>query len=204
MRRFVDWVQTAALALGAPGLFLAAAADSSFISLPEVVDILLVWMVTQHKSRMVLYASSATLGSVVGCLMLYWVGRKGDQFIARRFSAERVERTLGAFRRYGLMAVLIPSLLPPPMPFKVFVLLAGVAGISTPRFAMAIAIGRGIRYFGEGLLAAWYGERALQFLDTNGRTISLVLVAALAVGLAGWVLWSKMRPSVDGKLGARP
>ena len=71
MRKLVDWIQAAALALGAPGLFLAAVADSSFISLPEVVDILLIWMVTQHKSRMLLYASSATLGSVVGCLLLY-------------------------------------------------------------------------------------------------------------------------------------
>ena len=140
MHKFVDWVQALALGLGAPGLFLAAIADSSFLSLPEVVDILLIWMTTQHKSRMILYATSATLGSIIGCLILYTVGRKGDQFIARRFSADRMERALGAFRRYGLMAVLIPSLLPPPMPFKIFVLLAGAAGISTPRFVVAIAL----------------------------------------------------------------
>ena len=204
MRRLVAWIQSAALALGAPGLFLAAAADSSFISLPEIVDILLIWMVTQHKSRMLLYASSATLGSVVGCLLLYTVGRKGDQFIARRFSAKRVERTLGVFRRYGLMAVLIPSLLPPPMPFKIFVLLAGVAGISTGRFAMAIVIGRGVRYFGEGLLAVWYGDRALQFLGSNGRSISLVLVVLLAVGFAGYMLWNRTRGAVNGKLPSTP
>lgn len=202
MRRLVDWARTAALALGAPGLFLAAAADSSFISLPEVVDILLVWMVTQHKSRMMLYAASATLGSVVGCLMLYGVGRKGDQFIAKRFSAARVERTLGVFRRFGLMAVLIPSLLPPPMPFKIFVLLAGAAGIGTGRFALAIAIGRGIRYFGEGLLAVWYGDRALQFLDANGRTVSLSVAVLMTAGLAGYLLWQKTRTMGNGKLGS--
>lgn len=200
MRKLVDWVQAGALALGAPGLFFAAVADSSFISLPEVVDILLIWMVTQHKSRMLLYASSATLGSVVGCLLLYGVGRKGDQFIARRFSTERVERTLSVFRRYGLMAVLIPSLLPPPMPFKIFVLLAGVAGISTGRFAVAITIGRGIRYFGEAMLAVRYGDQALQFLESNGRTFSLVLVALLTVGFGAYLLWRKTRTSVDGKL----
>ena len=200
MRRLVDWIQAAALAMGAPGLFLAATADSSFLSLPEIVDLLLIWMVTQHKSRMPLYAASATLGSIVGCLLLYTVGRKGDQFIARRFSAARVERTLGVFRRYGLMAVLIPSLLPPPMPFKIFVLLAGVAGISTGRFAVAIAIGRGVRYFGEGLLAVWYGDRALQFLASNGRSISLVLVVLLAVGFGGYLLWARTRGAVNGKL----
>jgi membrane protein YqaA with SNARE-associated domain len=193
MRKFVDWIQALALGLGAPGLFLAAIADSSFVSLPEAVDILLIWMTTQHKSRMLLYASSATLGSVVGCLLLYAVGRKGDQFIMRRFSADRVERALGAFRRFGLMAVLIPSLLPPPMPFKIFVLLAGAAGISTGRFVLAIAIGRGIRYFGEGLLAVWYGDMAMEFLRANGRTVSLSLAALLGAALAGYLLWQKTR-----------
>lgn len=191
MHKFVDWVQALALGLGAPGLFLAAIADSSFLSLPEVVDILLIWMVTQHKSRVIVYATAATIGSICGCLLLYGVGRKGDQFIARRFSAERVERALSAFRRYGIMAVLIPSLLPPPMPFKIFVLLAGAAGISTGRFVAAIAIGRGIRYFGEATLAVWYGDRAMVFLQENGQTVSLSLAILLAVGLAGYLLWQK-------------
>lgn len=193
MRHFVDWVQALALGLGAPGLFLAAIADSSFLSLPEVVDILLIWMTTQHKHRVILYATSATLGSVLGCLLLYMVGRKGDQFIARRFSAERMERALAAFRRYGLMAVLIPSLLPPPMPFKIFVLLAGAAGISTGRFVMAIALGRGIRYFAEALLAVEYGDQAMIFLNENGRAVSLSLAIVCAAGLGGYLLWQKSR-----------
>lgn len=193
MRHFVDWVQALALGLGAPGLFLAAIADSSFLSLPEVVDILLIWMTTQNKHRMILYAASATLGSVIGCLLLYTVGRKGDQFIARRFSAERMERGLAAFRRYGLMAVLIPSLLPPPMPFKIFVLLAGAAGISTGRFVMAIAIGRGIRYFAEALLAVEYGDQAMIFLNENGRVVSLSLAVVCAAGLGGYLLWQRSR-----------
>jgi membrane protein YqaA with SNARE-associated domain len=195
MRGFVDWVQALALGLGAPGLFLAAIADSSFLSLPEIVDILLIWMTTQHKSRMVLYATSATLGSVAGCLLLYSVGRRGDQFIQRRFSAARVERALGAFRRYGVMAVLIPSLLPPPMPFKIFVLLAGAAGIRTSRFIVAIVIGRGIRYFSEGLLAVWYGDQAMRFLEANGRVVSMSLAILCAVGLGGYLLWQKTRRS---------
>lgn len=191
MRRFVNWIEAVALGLGAPGLFLAAIADSSFLSLPEVVDILLIFMVTQHKSRVLLYATSATLGSIVGCLLLYGVGRKGDQFIMRRFNAQRVERTLAAFRRYGIMAVLIPSLLPPPAPFKIFVLLSGAAGISTGRFVVAIAIGRGIRYFGEAALAFWYGDAALAFLRANGRVVSLSIAILCAAGLAGYLLWKK-------------
>jgi membrane protein YqaA with SNARE-associated domain len=195
MEKFVGWIQSVALGLGAPGLFLVALCDSSFISLPEVVDILLVWMVTQHRSRVLVYSASATIGSVLGCLSLYYVGRKGDQFIQRRVSAQRVERALGSFRRFGVMAVLIPSMLPPPAPLKIFVLLAGAAGITTSRFVVAMLIGRGIRYLGEGLLAYWYGEAALAFLKNNGRTVSISLTMLLLIALAGYLLWQKTRAS---------
>jgi membrane protein YqaA with SNARE-associated domain len=193
MQKAVGWIRSVALGLGAPGLFLAALGDSSFVSLPEVVDLLLVFMVTQHKARGILYASSATVGSVIGSLALYWVGRKGDQFVMRRFSPRRVEKAFASFRRFGLMAVLIPSLLPPPAPLKVFVLLAGAAGISTGRFVLAMSIGRGIRYFGEAWLAYLYGDAALAFMHENGREFSLGLVIVLAAGTIGFVLWRKLR-----------
>jgi len=191
MGRFADWIQSFALALGGPGLFIVGFLDSSFLSLPEINDLLLIWMVTQHKSRMPYYAASSTLGSVAGCLVLYYVGRKSEEWVARRFSAARMERAMKTFQRYGVMAVLIPSLLPPPAPFKVFVLLSGIAGISVTRFAAAIAIGRGIRYFGEGLLALWYGDRAIEFIRANGRPVALSLVALLAIATAAYVLRMK-------------
>ena len=180
------------MSLGAPGIFIVAFLDSSFISLPEINDILIVWMVTRHKERMVAYAGAATLGSLAGCLTLYYIGRKGGEaFIRKRFSGPAIDRGLATFRRYGVMAVLIPALLPPPAPFKIFVLLAGIAGIGTSKFATAIAIGRGIRYFGEGLLAVWYGDQALEFIQAHGRTVSIVLVVLLAVGLAFYLWWHK-------------
>jgi membrane protein YqaA with SNARE-associated domain len=192
MRRFVDWLQATALSFGAPGLFVVAFLDSSFLSLPEINDLLLIWMVTQHPERMTLYAAAATLGSLVGCLTLYYIGRKGgDVFVRKRFSSQSVDRAVATFQRYGVMAVLIPSLLPPPAPFKIFVLLSGVAGIGVMRFTLAILIGRGIRYFGEGWLALRYGNQAIAFLRTHGRTISLALVALLVVGFAAYVLWRK-------------
>jgi len=193
MGRFVDRIQTLALGLGGPGLFLVAILDSSFLSLPEVVDLLLIYMITEHKSRYIYYATSATLGSIIGCLALYSVGRKGDAWITRRFSAARVEKTMATFQRYGIMAVLIPSLLPPPAPFKIFVLLAGVAGISVPRFVIAITIGRGIRYFGEGLLALYYGDRAMDFMRENARVVAFWMVGLLVAGLAAYVLVKKLR-----------
>jgi membrane protein YqaA with SNARE-associated domain len=202
MGRVVAWVQTLAVAMGAPGLFAVAFLDSSILSLPEIADLLVVWMVVQHKERLVLYACFATLGSVAGCLLLYYIGRKGgDALVRKRFRSDRVDQTLASFQRHGVMTVLIPSILPPPAPFKIFVLLAGVARIGVGEFATAIAIGRGARYFGEGLLAVWYGDRAMAFIRDNGRAASLWMVATVAVAFLGYILWDQAsrsrRPRTD-------
>jgi membrane protein YqaA with SNARE-associated domain len=194
MERFADWLQSTALALGAPGLFVIAFLDSSFLSLPEINDVLLVWMVTQHKERFVLYATAATLGSLAGCLTLYFLGRKGGEgFVRRRFKGTTVDRAISTVQRYGVIAVVIMSLLPPPAPFKAFVLLSGVAGITAGKFASAILIGRGMRYFGEGALAVRYGDQTIEFLHAHGRTVSLSLVAVCVIGLGGWIPYSRRR-----------
>jgi membrane protein YqaA with SNARE-associated domain len=190
-----------ALALGAPGIFLVAFLDSSILSLPEIADLLVIWMVANNKSRIVIYVVSATVGSLLGCLLLYGLGKKGGAaFVHRRFSSTNVERALGAFRRHGVMAVLIPAILPPPAPFKIFVLLAGIADISIARFATAILIGRGFRYAVEGVLALWYGERAMTFIRENGTPVALVLVAVLAVGFVVYLRVTRARPPSLDKL----
>jgi len=190
-----------AMALGAPGIFLVAFLDSSILSLPEVADLLVIWMVTNNKSRIVIYVVSATLGSLLGCLLLYGIGKKGGAgFVHRRFGSTNVERALEAFRRHGIMAVLIPSILPPPAPFKIFVLLAGLADISVARFSTAIPIGRGLRYTVEGLLALWYGERAIAFIRQNGTTIALAAVIIIAAGFLVYLRLSRSRPPAVDKL----
>jgi membrane protein YqaA with SNARE-associated domain len=194
MHRLVAWVQASAVALGGPGLFLIAFLDSSFLSFPEVVDLLIIWLVTAHKERMLYYALLPTLGSMAGCFALYLVGRKGGEaFLRRRFSESHVDRALAIFRKYGLLAVAVPSLLPPPVPFKPFVLAAGVAGVRPFDFLLAVGLGRGVRYFGEALLAVWYGERAAQFVRDNARPVSLgIAMTVLIVGL-GWIWFSRRR-----------
>jgi membrane protein YqaA with SNARE-associated domain len=192
MGRFVDRIQAFALALGGPGLFLTAFLDSSFLSLPEINDLLLIYMVTQHKSLMLYYASCVTLGSIAGCLVMYYIGRSSDKLV-RKMGEARVERAKARIQRWGVMAILVPSLLPPPAPFKIFVLLAGVAGISVGRFVFAVAVGRGIRYFGEGILALYYGDQAIAFIHDNGRAISLGLVAVMALGIAAYVVAQRLR-----------
>ena len=192
MGKIVEWAQGFALALGAPGLFVVAILDSSILTLPEINDILVVLLVTRHKARLALYAGAATAGSIVGSLVLFTIGRKGGEAVLqKRFSVERSNRARAFIQKYGVMAIIIPSLLPPPMPFKMFVLLAGVARLPVSRFITAVAIGRGTRYFGEGLLALRYGDQTLAFLHAHSWTVALVLTIALAVGLAVYVLASR-------------
>jgi membrane protein YqaA with SNARE-associated domain len=198
MHRLVAWVQASAVALGGPGLFLIAFLDSSFLSFPEVVDLLIIWLVTAHKHRVLYYALMPTLGSVAGCFALYLVGRKGGEaFLRRRFSERHVDRALTVFRKYGVLAVAVPALLPPPVPFKPFVLAAGVAGVRPVDFLIAVSIGRGVRYFGEAFLALWYGERAAQFVRDNARPVSLALAMTVLVIGVGWIWYRRVRES-DG------
>ena len=183
MSKVVAAVQSFAVALGAPGLFLVALLDSSLISLPQVPDLLLVWMVSRQPSMWLVYAFMATAGSVAGCVAMYLLARKGGERLLRKMVSEaRMARARTTFQRWGLLAVLVPSILPPPAPFKVFVLLAGVVQIPLWQFATAIALGRGFRYTGEALLARWYGQQAMTFLDENLRPVSLGLAALLVLG----------------------
>jgi membrane protein YqaA with SNARE-associated domain len=200
MKAFIAWIESVALALGGPGLFIIAFLDSSFLSLPEINDLLLVLMVTKHPSLMPYYATMVVFGSITGCLVMYYVGLKGGEVLLRkRFKASAVDRTMGLMQRYGVLVVLIPSLLPPPAPFKIFVILSGVARIPLWRFITAIAIGRGLRYFGEGLLAVWYGELAMKYIEENGREVSLWVVGGLGGVLLLYVLWRRLKRRAGGQ-----
>lgn len=170
-----------ATGLGGVGLMVIAILDSSFLSFPQVNDVLLIVLSTKYPERMVYYAALTTIGSVIGCFMLFAVARRGGEvFLRKRLRGAHVDRALRLYQRFGLLAVVVPALLPPPVPFKVFVLLAGAADVAPWRFGLAVAIGRGIRYFGQGYLAVVYGEHALVLVQTYGPEFGIG-VAVLAV-----------------------
>ena len=190
--RIVTWVQAFAIGIGGPGLFLVAFLDSSFLSLPEINDLLVVMLVIEHKARMPYYALMATLGSVTGCLVLYWIGRTGGEALVRqRFGGPRMARALAMSKRYGVLAIAVPAILPPPAPFKIFVLLAGVAAVPVWQFATTIALARGFRYFMVGVLSVRYGDEAIAFIQANGRVVSLVLVGLIVAGGLAWIIWRR-------------
>ena len=194
MKQILAAIQGAAVAMGGPGLFVIGFLDSSFLSFPEVNDLLLVGMVMEHPHRLPFYASMATLGSVCGCLALYLVARKGgEKFLRKRFKEHHVERGLRMFQKYGLLMLVVPALLPPPAPFKIFVLMAGVAAIPLWQFVTAIAIARGVRYFGEGILAVYYGDQAVAFLHDHAKEVGLALAGTALVVGGAWIAWRRRK-----------
>jgi len=177
------WLRNALLPYGGFGLMALAMCDSSFLSLPEVNDVLLMTFSINEPEAMVKFALLTTMGSVIGCALLYAVGRKGGEaFLRRSIADERLARVQRWYQRHGMLAVIVPSLLPPPTPFKIFVLSAGTFGISWPKFLTAVVIGRGIRYFSEGLLAVVYGPAAIRFVQDNYGMVGIGLALLIVAG----------------------
>jgi membrane protein YqaA with SNARE-associated domain len=192
VRSFITWLHGVALLLGGPGLFVVAFLDSSFVSLPQINDVLVVLMVTEHKSRMLYYALMATLGSVAGCYVIYYLAEKGGEaFLRKRLRAGHVDRALALYRRHGLLALMVPALLPPPAPFKLFVLAAGVANVRPLQFVVAIAVARGARYLALGVLAIYFGDAAIRLMETHGRVVALWVVGLILLAAALW--WLRTR-----------
>ncbi|MCL4811570.1 MAG: VTT domain-containing protein [Vicinamibacteraceae bacterium] len=193
MQPFISWLEAVGLSWGAPGLLLISYIDASFFSLPQVNDLLIFWLTLRQPAMMPVYATMATLGSVAGCWTIYALAKKGGEaFVRKRVHERHVERGLALFRRWGLLAILIPSMLPPPTPFKLFILLAGVAGVSTAKLVAAVAIGRGLRYFAVGLLTLYYGEAALLYLAKHATRVGVVIVVLLVAGALLWWWWTKL------------
>jgi len=196
VRALISSIYAFALGLGAPGLFVAAFLDSSFISLPQINDLLVVLMVTRDKPWMPYYATMATLGSVAGCYAIYRMAEKGGEtFLRKRLKEGHMERALAMYKRHGLLALIVPGLLPPPAPFKLFVLAAGLANVKPSRFILGVAVSRGARYFTLGLLSVYYGDAAMELMRTRGRDVALGLVALIVIaGLAFWIFQRRQRP----------
>jgi len=173
--------------MGLPGIFIIAILDSSLLSIPEVNDILVVRACVDNPSAVFYYPLIAASGSVVGCLILFHIMRRGGQAVLhKRFSKKNVERVEKVFARYGALCLVIPSLCPPPTPFKIFVATAGALQYPRRRFIISILVGRFTRYTVEGVLAAVYGKQVLDFMRTYVRdypgTVALIITLVLLVG----------------------
>jgi membrane protein YqaA with SNARE-associated domain len=185
------WLKEVLLPYGGPGLMVLAICDSSFISLSGINDVLLITFAVARPGDMFELAGLTALGSVVGCAMLYALGRKGGEaFLKKRFADNRVLRIQAWYQKFGVLAVIVPAVLPPPAPLKLFVVSAGAFGINWPTFLTGIALGRSIRYFALGFLAITYGPAALDFVRMNFGKIG-VATAAVIIAVALVVVFTR-------------
>jgi len=184
----------------APVMIFIGAADSSLLSLPEVNDIITVTRVAKNPNEVWFFPLFPAVGSVIGCLLLYTIARGGSNTITKRFHPEALKKVEELYRRWGFFALAIPALLPPPLPFKIFVAAAGALGYPRGRFAATIMIARTVRYYFWGFAAWFYREEVLQaikwleehFFVVIGVALGLV---ALFLIIRALVLYTRQRPS---------
>ena len=170
--------------LGAPGLFLISFLDSSVLTFPVINDLLLIELSIEHPYRMPVYAFMATLGSVLGCVLLYYIAEKGGEAYFHRKAGHRAHAVRHWVEKNGFLGMLIAALLPPPTPFKVFVFAGGVFEVPLVSFVSAITLARAIRYFGIGYLAIRFGNNALPFLREHKLQVTAGVVALVLLSYA--------------------
>ncbi|MGO8792711.1 MAG: YqaA family protein [Terriglobia bacterium] len=168
---------------GGWGLFVMSFLDSSLIPFPVVNDLALIVMASRRPAWWPLYALASTLGSVGGAYLLYGIARGGGKFFWRKTTPHAVTHAQGWLKRNDFVAILVASILPPPAPYKVFVLTAGVLRVNALNFGLALLVGRGLRFGAEAWLGARYGLRAEDYLRHNLGWASLVAVVVI-IGLA--------------------
>jgi membrane protein YqaA with SNARE-associated domain len=182
------------LYLAAPAMLIIGALDSSLLSLPEINDYLVVGRCFKHPSAAFYFPLFAAAGSVIGCAILYSIMRRGGQAVLRkRFSVESIKRVEKAYARFGFLAIAIPAILPPPLPFKVFVATAGTLEYPRWKFLLTVMVARSLRYYVEGILAVFYGRRVLLFFKDNGLAVIIIAGALIVVGIVVYLLinWRK-------------
>jgi len=165
---------------GGWGLFFVSYLDSSFLAFPFINDLLLIKLSILHPAKALLYTLECTMGSVLGAYTIYYLSRAGSQRLSRNASPREKSRVRHWIERNDFLSLLIASLLPPPMPFKIFPVIAGGLRTNGPRFIVALLIGRGIRFAVESWLGVRYGAAAQLYVRDNIWWMSVIMVVAVA------------------------
>jgi len=180
--------------LGIWGVFVIAFADSALLGMP--VDFIVATYVYRDHARLLLYVAMASLGSALGSIPLYVIGYLGGEKVLRkRISDERFLKIHRSFEQHEFWALMFPGMLPPPMPFKIFVLAAAVFEMRFRDFLAAIFAGRFVRFLVLSLLVLWFGPQIVGVLGTVFRRHIYWVLAAVGLGvLIGLLLrWKKRR-----------
>ena len=188
LRAVANWLEVNVISLpiyfAAPAMIVIGALDSSLLSLPEINDYLVVGRCFKYPTAVFYFPLFAATGSVIGCNILYAIFRRGGQAVLRkRFPLASIKRVEHAYERFGFLAIGLPAILPPPLPFKIFVATAGALEYPRWKFLVTVMIARSFRYYLEGILAVFYGRRVLLFMKDNGLLILSIAGLLVLIGV---------------------
>lgn len=187
LARYTAWIFRLLVPLGIWGPFVVAFADSALLGMP--VDAVVAAYVYNDRRHFLLYVILASLGSAVGSIPLYLLGYLGGETVLRkRISEERFQKIHASFERHEFWALMFPGMLPPPTPFKVFVLGAAVFEMRFRDFIAAIFAGRFVRFMALSLLTLWFGPQIVDLTGKLFRQHFYWVLGAVVVGLAVWLL----------------
>ena len=179
--------------MGIPGLLAISFLDSAAIPITGGPDAIILLLAGMRPPLAYLIVLAATIGSTLGCLVLYGIGQKGGEKALSRFNPERIARVEENMRKHGLWAIVASVLAPPPFPTKLVILAAGVLRTDRLRFAAGVFTGRLIRYSLIGYVAARFGDRAAQILKDQYPAMSIILGGCILIALLIRILRSRAR-----------
>jgi len=183
------------LALYAGGLFIMSFLDSSFIPFPGLNDVALIVLASKHPARAPFYALLSTVGSLLGCYVMYGIARGGGRLAGGRHASTKGNSARRWLERNDFVAMLVMALLPLPAPLKIFVIAAGALRMNMLHFGAALLIGRSLRFMAIAWLGAHYGAKAEAYLKQNlawASLVTILLVIALTL-LSRW--WKRYQPT---------
>ncbi|MCI0665537.1 MAG: VTT domain-containing protein [Acidobacteria bacterium] len=191
-------LQALLASFGALGIVGIALLDAAFIPIPGGADVAVMTLSHLHPELMPIYVLAAVIGSTIGCLVPYWIGRKAGEAGLRKFNAEKRARVIQLIDRYDWWAMSVGAVLPPPFPFKIFLLTAGVFRMKVWRFLLALAFGRFVRFGLLGWLAVNFGDRAAIIFKQHYPKIGLgIAVAIIAICLINILRKRRQGKNVD-------
>jgi membrane protein YqaA with SNARE-associated domain len=186
LARYTAWIWGLLKVLGIWGVFVIAFADSALIGMP--VDAIVATYVYQDRRRLLFYIVMASLGSALGSIPLYLIGYLGGEKVLRkRISEQRFLRIHRSFEKHEFWALMFPGMLPPPMPFKIFVLSAAVFEMRFTHFLVAIFAGRFVRFLALSLLTLWFGPQIVQIVGSLFKEHFYSVAGVIAI--AGVLFW---------------
>lgn len=192
LAKYTGWVLHVLAPLGIWGVFAIAFADSALLGMP--VDAIVAFYVYQDHKRLLFYVAMASLGSMVGSIPLYIIGYLGGEKVLRkRITEERFQQIHRSFEQHEFWALMFPGMLPPPMPFKIFVLGAAVFEMRFRDFLAAIFAGRFVRFLVLSLLTLWFGPQIVGVMGTVVRQHLSWLLGAVAGGVLVWLLMRRSK-----------